>query len=320
MTKKLSVVLSFFNEYEVLDELITRLKKVIGDQLGYEYELIFVNDRSTDRSVELLLDAREKDPNIKIVTMSRNFGVSECVLAGMELATGDAIVIMDTDLQDPPEVIPDLVKEWNKGADVVYTVRTSRDGESRIKMWITQLGYRLIRSISSIDLPMQSGDFKLMSRRVVKHVIAMKEHEPYLRGLVRFVGFNQVPVYYDRDARLAGETHFRIYGPKTIKNYISGVTSFSDVPLYLIFALGITVCMGAFSYLLIIVAMRLMGWNLPGWSAIMATVLFLGATQSLAIGILGLYVAKIHIEVKRRPNFIIDKVEGVDMPPSIGTH
>ena len=312
MKKTISVILSFYNEAEVIPELIERLRKTILGIDGYDYELIFVNDRSTDQSLETLQRFHSEDSRIKIITMARNFGVSECVLAGMAHAHGDAVVTLDTDLQDPPEVIPELVKEWEKGADVVYTVRTHRDGEPFYKLFLTRIGYWIIHSISSIDLPIESGDFKLISKRVSDHIVALKEKEPYLRGLVRWVGFKQVPVFYERSARFAGNTHFIIYRPKTIKNYLSGITSFSDVPLYMTFAMGISVSVGAAIWLLAVMIMKFLGWSLPGWTAIMATMLVLGATQSLAIGILGLYVAKVHNEVKRRPNYIVDSAQGID--------
>jgi len=306
--KKISVALSFKNEDAVIEELIKRLRSAFEVSLNgrYDYEIIFVNDDSSDRSLEILEKFAQDDSRIRVLNMSRNFGVFPCSLAGMKAASGDAVIIMDTDLQDPPEVIPEMIEKWeSENADVVYTVRTKREGESRVKLFITRLGYLLLKRISSIDMPVESGDFKLMSRRVVDSVLRLEEVEPFLRGLVRWVGYKQVPIYYTREERYAGETHFQIYSPKTIKHYISGITSFSDTPLYMAFAAGLAISAGAFFYLFLVLLMKLLDWNLPGWSAIMVTMLFLGGTQVLAIGILGLYVAKIHMEVKKRPNYII---------------
>lgn len=322
MPLKISVVFSFFNEESVLEELLSRTKHVFETlSENYAYELIFVNDRSTDRSLEILAAHARQDKRIKIVNMSRNFGVSECTLAGMKFSSGDAVVIMDADLQDPPEVIPRLIEQWDtEKADIVYTIRTGRDGESRVKMLATRLGYKVLRYFSSIDLPVESGDFKLISRRVANQIVRLEEKEPYLRGLVRWVGFKQVAVQYHRESRHAGETHYPFYGHRALKNFLSGVTSFSNAPLYLIFALGLVMSFGAFLYLMAVFAMKFLGWNLPGWSAIMATMLTFGGIQILSLGIIGLYVAKIHIEVKGRPNFIVDNTIGFEDQPFIVSH
>lgn len=314
MQKLVSIVFSFYNEEGVLEELIQRMKEVFTPiRKHYAYELIFVNDNSNDNSLEILKKYSKEDKQIKVVNTSRNFGVSECSLIGMKYSSGDAVVIMDSDLQDPPEIIPELLEKWQKEtADVVYTIRTERDGESLIKKFFTKIGYKTLQFFSSIDLPMESGDFKLMSRRAVNQIIRLEEKEPFLRGLVRWVGFKQVPVYYKRSSRHAGKTHFLVLSRRVLKNFISGITSFSDVPLYIIFILGLVVSSGAFLYLIAVFIMKFWGWNLPGWSAIMATLLTFGGLQILALGIIGIYIAKIHIEVKKRPNFIIESTIGFE--------
>jgi dolichol-phosphate mannosyltransferase len=314
MQWKISVVFSFFNEEDVLEELLQRMRAMfaaLSEQ--YVYELIFVNDRSTDRSLDILTRHAKQDGRVKIVNMSRNFGVSECTLVGMKFASGDAVVIMDTYLQDPPEVIPLMIQKWHEEeADVVYTVRTAREGEPIAKKLAIKLGYKILHYISSIDLPVESGDFKLMTRRVVDQIIRLEETEPFLRGLVRWVGFKQVPVHYRREPRHAGDTHYIFYGSRVLKNFLSGVTSFSVVPLYLIFILGLIVSSSAFLFLIFVFVMKYLGWNLPGWSAIMATLLTFGGIQILSLGIIGLYISKIHIEVKRRPNFIVENTIGFE--------
>lgn len=260
----------------------------------------------------MLQERAKEDRHIKIINMSRNFGVSQCALAGMERARGDAVILMDADLQDPPEVIPELIEKWQAGADVVYTVRLERQGEPAPKLWATKWAYRLLRSTSEIDLPVESGDFRLMSRRVVDELVRLKEKDPFLRGLVRWVGFRQEPVYYRREPRFAGKSHFHFYTGTPVATFLSGLTSFSLVPLYGALFIGFAVSTGAFLYLGWVIVMKYLGWNLPGWSAIMATMLFLGGTQLLTIGVLGIYLGKIHNEVKNRPNYIIESTQGFE--------
>jgi len=314
MSIKISVVFSFFNEEDVLEELLLRMGAMftsLGEK--YTHELIFVNDCSTDRSLDILVRHAKQDKRIKIVNMSRNFGVSECTLAGMKFASGDAVIIMDADLQDPPEVIPLLIRKFHEdSADVVYTIRTKRESESVPKMLLTKLGYKILRFLSSVDLPIESGDFKLMSKRAANQIIRLEETEPFLRGLVRWVGFNQVAVHYKRETRHAGNTHYPVYSRRVLKNFLSGITSFSNAPLYFIFIVGLIISSAAFMYLLAVFVMKYLGMNLPGWSAIMATLLTFGGLQILSLGIIGLYIAKIHIEVKRRPNFIVDNTIGFE--------
>lgn len=306
-----SVVISFRNEEPVLKELVGRLHGSLG-VVTEDYELIFVNDASTDRSLEILRVLSEEDSRVKVINMSRNFGVSQCALAGIAYSSGDAVVTIDADLQDPPELIPELIEKWREGSDVVYTVRNSRAGEPSIKLKVTRWAYKVLRVTSDIDLPIESGDFKLMSRRVVEALIRLNEKDPFLRGLVRWVGFKQTPVYYLRSARFAGESHFRFYGRRAVWNFVSGLTSFSLLPLQAALALGFAVSTGAFLYLIGVFVMKYLGWNLPGWSAIMATMLFLGGTQLITIGVLGLYLGKIYEETKGRPNYIVESLIGLD--------
>lgn len=319
-----SVVLSFWNEEDVLPELIRRLRAAFAGLLQAgeigAYELIFVNDASTDRSEWILREAAREQDDVKVINMSRNFGVSPCVLAGMLHARGDAVIYMDADLQDPPELIPELVRVWKSEpeVDVVHTVRKSRAGETRLKLAITRLGYAILRTVSTIDLPLEAGDFKLLSRRAVDLVVQFREKRPFLRGLVCWIGFEQRIVRYHREPRFAGKTKFRVLGLKVIRNFIdSAVVSFSDVPLKASTAMG--ACFSALS--LLYMAWILIGWlsgaETPGWSATLAAVLFLGGVQLLSIGILGTYVASIFLEAKGRPNFIVRDTQGFDAPPAL---
>jgi len=310
---KISVVLSFYNEGAVLEELIKRLEKAFT-LTDCDHELIFVNDASTDRSKEILLEKAQHDRRIKIITMSRPFGVSPCVLAGMEYSTGDAVIYMDADLQDPPELIPEMIKTWREGGcEIVNTKRRSRAGESGLKMFITAVGYAILTKVSDIGLEKEEGDFKLLSRRAVKELIRLKEIRPFTRGMVKWIGFKQQTLVYDREARFAGDTKFLAWGWRVISNFLdSALISFSDLPLKLSLFLGFLVSAGAFFYLFIIFIMKFMGIAMPGWSAIMATMLVLGGIQLLTIGVLGLYINAIFIETKRRPNFIIESTYGIE--------
>ncbi|OGP15324.1 MAG: glycosyl transferase [Deltaproteobacteria bacterium GWA2_55_10] len=310
----ISVVLSFYNEDEVIPELVRRLRAVFR-KMAQPYELIFVNDASTDSSLERLEEAAQGRTDIKIVNMSRNWGVSECVMAGLRFATGDAVIYMDADLQDPPELIPELVMRWDegRGADVVHTVRLTRKGENPVKMWITKVGYRVLKYASNIDLPVNAGDFKLLGRRVVDELARLDEKRPFMRGLVVWVGFKQVYVHYDREARYSGKTKFKVYSSRVIRNFLdSALISFSDVPLKVSLLVGFLISSGAFGYLVLIFIMKFLGWSLPGWSAIMATILVLGGIQLITIGVLGLYINGIYNESKKRPNFIVKDTIGFE--------
>ncbi len=242
----ISVVLSFRNEEETIPELVSRLEKSLGST-GMDYELIFVNDASTDRSLEILEGLQATgNKRIKVISMSRAFGYPACVLAGMEMARGDAVAYMDTDLQDPPEIIPEMVRKWRAGADIVYTTRLSRAGESAFKMWLTKKAYRALKLFTDIDLPVDSGDFKLLDRRVVDELLKLKEKDPFLRGLICWVGFRQEQIFYKREARFAGKTHYPLFGLGPLKAFVSGLTSFSLVLLSLSLIVGFIVSFGAF--------------------------------------------------------------------------
>lgn len=313
---KLSVVLSFYNEAGVLPELLVRMRAVFSKMIAEKnigaYELIFVNDHSTDASEALLRDEL-KHGDIVLVNMTRNFGVSECVMAGMRYATGDAVVYMDADLQDPPEVIPKLVKVWQDDSEVgvVFTTRTKRDGEHPLKMWITKIGYRLINGISEIDLPVDSGDFKLLSRSVVDQLLELKEDKPYLRGLISWVGYKQVPVFYEREARFDGRqnTKMRVLSRKVLYYWLDrALISFSDAPLKIILVLGFALSGLSLCYITVILIQKLMGWYVPGWPAVMSAILLLGGVQMVMLGFIGLYVGAIFRETKNRPQYLVKEV------------
>jgi len=313
----LSVVLSFYNESEVIPELLTRLRNVLLKEIDCgaikKYELIFVNDASTDESLAILKEEVDKHGDIVIITMSRNFGVSECVLAGMENAKGEALIYMDSDLQDPPELITKLLSKWYEEPEleVIHTTRLSRAGESWLKLYITSLGYKLIKKISNINIPENTGDFKLLSRKAVEYLILMNEKRPFLRGMVCSIGFPQGAIFYDRDARFNGNdnTKFKAYSWRVINNALdSAIISFSDVPLKIILIVGFLISFLSLSYIVIIFMQKILGLYTPGWPAIMAAVLLLGGFQMMMLGIVGLYIGNIYINTKNRPNYIIQEI------------
>lgn len=307
----LSAIFSFRNEEEGMDELVARMRSTL-DPLGIDYELIFVNDDSTDGSLEILKKYNAEDPRIKIVNMSRRFGHYPCALAGFKCARGDAMVMISTDLQDPPELIPEMIEKFKAGADVVNTVRTKRLGENPLKMWITKKAYQVINALSDIELPENMGDFKLLSRKVVNELMNMKELDPYLRGIIRWIGFHQETVYYVRAARYSGKTHFPLLGKGPIQEFIRGVTAFSSAPLYACLIYGFIISLLAFLYLIVVVTTKIIGVNLPGWSAIMAAILFLGGNTLLTNGVLGLYIARMYDQIKERPRYIISEKIGFE--------
>ena len=306
-----SVVLSFRNEEGVIPELIARLQQALRGA-GVAYELIFVNDASTDGSLGLLEQSRKEDPAIKVVTMSRRFGVAPCVMAGMQYARGDAVIYMDTDLQDPPELIPELISHWRDGADVVYTVRTSRRGEHPGKLWLTRAAYRAIGRMAEIDLPVEAGDFRLLSRRVVDRLIELGEHDLYVRGLVTWLGFRQVAVPYEREPRAAGRTHFPLLSLGPAAAFVTGITSFSHVPLVFFLLLGLLA--GALSGLALLGLglARLFGAEPSMAAGLFAFGTLLWSTLAAGIGVIGLYLARIHREVLGRPRYVVESTIGFD--------
>jgi glycosyltransferase involved in cell wall biosynthesis len=292
----ISVVLSFRNEADNIPTLVARLDRMFATQ-AVEYELLFVNDASTEGSLSLLVAERERNPRVKVVNLSRRFGVAEGVLAGMATSGGDAVVYMDADLQDPPEVIPALIDRWRNGADVVHTVRTQRHGENPLKMAATRIAYRLIHFGSSIELPVDAGDFKLLSRPAVDHLLRLRESDPYLRGLVVWLGFNQVNIPYARDSRHAGRTHFPFFSRNPWKTFTSGLTSFSFMPIYVCFAIAAAGLAAA-------LVLALAG------SPFMAALTFFWATTIGAIAVVGTYLIRVYKDVRGRPPYIIESVIG----------
>lgn len=280
--------------------------------LSVEYELIFVNDASTDASLRILTDAHAKNPRVKVVTLARRFGVAEGVRAGMAAARGDAVVYMDADLQDPPEVIPQLLDAWQTGADVVHTVRTRRRGESAAKMALTALAYRIIRMGSSIELPVDAGDFKLLSRRAVTHLLALNESDPYMRGLVTWIGFTQVLIPYERAARHGGTTHFPFFSRNPWKTFALGLTSFSFMPIYIVLAMAAAGLVVAAITLTTGVVLWMVDSPRVHAVVFLGLITFFWATTIGAVGSVGIYVIRIYKDSRGRPQFIVRETLGID--------
>jgi polyisoprenyl-phosphate glycosyltransferase len=305
-----SVVLSFRNEADNIAALISRLAAAFAPS-ECEYELLFVNDASTDRSLPVLLAERERNPRVKILNMSRRFGVAECVIAGMAAARGDAVIYMDSDLQDPPEVVPLLLERWRAGADVVHTVRTRRHGEHTLKIKATRLAYRLIRYGSTIDLPVEAGDFKLLSRRAVDHLSKLRESDPYLRGLTVWLGLNQAFVPYERQARHAGRTHFPFFSRNPWKTFVLGATSFSFFPVYACVVLAAAGLAAAALTLLAALALAIGGSPMTAGIAVIGLLTFFWATTIGAVGIVGVYIVRTYKDVRGRPLYVLESTVGL---------
>jgi len=299
-----SIIVPFLNEEENLPELYTRLSAVFEGRSEMA-ELIFVDDGSTDGSFQCLEKLRTVDPSIRILQLSRNFGHQAAITAGLDHVTGDAAVIMDADLQDPPEVLPNLLAKWHEGFEVVYAVRRKREGEGFCKKLLAAGFYRIFRQLCSVDVPVDAGDFRLIDRSVVDALSGMRESHRYMRGMVSWIGFRQCAVEYDRAARLAGETKYPVL--KSLKLAWDGITSFSAKPLQWMMNLGLIVALISALLAFRIIWLKLSGDGalVSGWASLSVLILFLGGVQLAAIGLLGQYVSRVFDEAKGRPLYIL---------------
>jgi dolichol-phosphate mannosyltransferase len=308
----LSIVIPAFNEEQNVDRVYERLSAVMAGIADLDWELIFSVDPSTDRTEQLILALRERDARVKMLRFSRRFGQPAATLAGMAAATGDACVVIDCDLQDPPELIADLVAQWRAGYEVVYAQRRTREGETLPKRIVAALGYKVIARIAEVEIPPNTGDFRLMSRRVVDHVVSLNEAHGFLRGLVGLVGFNQTAVPYDRDPRAAGTSKYnKFMGSLAIG--MNGIVSFSRYPLHLISLAGVGLSGLAFLFGFVYLALKIAGVDFPtGNATIVIVVSFFSGIQMLSIGIMGEYIGRIYDEVKMRPKYIVESAYGLD--------
>ncbi len=303
----ISFVLSFRNEEENIPELVRRVSTVAESLPDVQYEMIFVNDASTDRSVDLLNGLQSNYP-ITIITMSRRFGVTPCVLAGFAHARGDVVVYMDSDLQDPPEIIPDMLEKLRSGAEVVHATRTDRQGEGALKLWTTKIAYRIINYFSDIHLPEDTGDFKLLSARVVRQILDLKEYDPYMRGLSVWVGFRQAFVFYKRETRFRGRTKFPLISRGPVGEFVRGLTAYSAAPLYFSLFLGAFVSLLAVVLIIYALVTKILGIAAPGASGVLIAMAVFSGAILFTNGLVGLYLARIYYEVKGRPRYIISSI------------
>ena len=309
-----SIVGPVFNEEGSLKEFYLQIKETM-DVLGEPWELILVNDGSRDRSAEIMQQLHQQDPRVKTLDFAKNFGHQLAVTAGIDFTQGKAVIMMDTDLQDPPSVLPDLIAKWQEGYEVVYAIRSQRRGETWFKLVTARLFYRLTARLTEIDIPLDTGDFRLIDRKVVKTLQAMREHRRFIRGLTSWVGFKQIGVEYIREERFAGETHYPFR--KMLRLALDAITGFSYVPLQLATYFGFGMAgLSALAAVLVVYARLFMnfqsGQPFSGQATTLVMVLFLGGIQLITLGILGEYIARIYDEVRGRPLYVVSRTRGFE--------
>jgi dolichol-phosphate mannosyltransferase len=312
-TELLSIVAPVYNETETIAEFCSRIGSALAP---YTYELILVDDGSADGSAEVMAALADRDERIKVITLSRNFGHQAALTAGLDHAGGDVIVMLDADLQDPPELITTMLERWREGSDVVYAVRQERAGESVFKLATARWFYRLFDWMTSVRLENNSGDFRLLDRRALDALLAMRERNRFLRGMSVWVGFTQSAVPYHRDARYAGETKFTL--TRMMRFSLDAVSSFSHRPLQLASLLGFAISTLAFIAIPVVVVLKIFGSYLPGFSAVEITILLLGGIQLISVGIIGEYVGRIYDEVKGRPLYLVRSRANLPEPEGPG--
>lgn len=305
----LSVVIPLFNEAQTVRELHRRLTTALEGVT--DYELVFVDDRSSDETWTTLLGVAASDDRIRLIRLSRNFGHQVAITAGLDAARGAAVVLMDGDLQDPPELIPELIRKWREGYDVVYAVRAHREGETVFKRATARIFYRMMRRMSQVDIPEDAGDFRLLSRRAADAVGQMPERARFLRGMTSWIGYRQTGVSYHRDRRFAGETKYPLR--KMIKFAVDATTSFSTAPLRLVSGFGFVMVVFCGVYLAYTLVRFAANQTVAGWTSLVVLMLLIGGIQMLSLGIVGQYVARIFEEAKNRPLYLVDEV--VESPP-----
>jgi polyisoprenyl-phosphate glycosyltransferase len=308
-----SVVVPVYNDQEVLPELHRQLSGLLG-RLDGDAEVVLVDDGSRDNSLAMMLEMHRRDERFKVVELSRNFGHQVAITAGMDVAQGDAVVVMDADLQDPPDVVLEMVARWREGYDIVYGVRRKRNGESWLKRRTASLFYRLLHRLTDADIPLDAADFRLIDRRAIETFKSMRESNRYVRGMFAWMGFKQIGVPYDRSPRLAGSTHYPF--KKMLKLATDGVVGFSLVPLRAALKIGAVVAALSFLGGAVAIASKLLGiFTVPGWASVTVAVSFIGGFQLMVLGVMGEYIGRIYSEVVNRPLYVISDLHGID-----GTH
>jgi polyisoprenyl-phosphate glycosyltransferase len=305
----ITVTAPVLNEEDILEIFYGRVRDALE---GYEWELVLVDDGSTDATPAMLDDLAARDERVKVIHLARNFGYQPAVIAGLDHARGDVVVTIDADLQDPPELIGAMLERWRQGSDVVYAVRRERNGESRLKLLTARWFSRLFRRLAELDIPTNVGDFRLLDRRAVDALLRMRERSRFMRGMTVWVGYTQSSVPYDRDPRFAGETRYR--WRTLLKIALDGISSFSHVPLQIATLVGFAVSFISFLGIPYVVVSRLFDLYVEGLSTVLFAILFLGGIQLITLGIIGEYISRIYDEVKRRPLYLIRERLNVDGP------
>jgi glycosyltransferase len=304
--KLITILVPAYNEQEVLHLLYDRLVKLMNENTGYDFEILLVNDGSKDKTFEIMQELREKDKRFCYLNLSRNFGKETAMIAGLDYCKGDAVVIIDADLQDPPELIPEMIKYWEEGYDDVYAKRKSREGETWLKKFTSKMYYKVLQGFTRIEIQKDTGDFRLLDRRCVEALKSMRENQRYTKGLFSIIGYNKKEILYDRDPRAAGQTKWN-YG-KLIDLSIDGITSFTTSPLRWAAILGIMISGVAFIYMIYIIIKTLAtGIDVPGYASLMVVILFLGGIQLIFLGIIGEYLGRTFNESKHRPLYFIER-------------
>lgn len=305
--KKISVVIPMYYEEEVAQECYSKMTQVLLNIKDYDYEIICVNDGSKDKTLPILEKIAEEDKKVKVISFARNFGHQCAVTAGLKYVTGDAIVIIDADLQDPPELIPEMLKLWEEGNEVIYGKRKTREGESKFKLLTAKMFYNTLNALSDVDIPKDTGDFRLVDRKVVDVINSLPEHNKFLRGLFSWVGFEQKAFEYERKERFAGKTKYPL--KKMLKLASDGIIGFSSKPLKIVGGLGIiTICM-SFIILIYAILSYAFKWNqlAPGWTSLMVATTFFSGVILISLWMIGEYISRIYDETKGRPQYIINK-------------
>ncbi len=307
----ISVIIPVFNETEVIDTTYQRLKSVM-ESLPMSYELIFVNDGSSDDTEQKICGYAETDQTVKLIGFSRNFGHQCAISAGMNYAGGDAVIVIDADLQDPPELIPQMIEKWQEGYEVVYGKRLKRKGETFFKKATAKLFYRLLKHLTNVDIPVDTGDFRLIDRKVCDVFCRLQEKNRFIRGLVSWIGFRQTYVEYVREERFAGETKYPL--KKMVRFAMDGILSFSYIPLKIASFLGFLVSIFSFLYLIFVLIQK---WFfpadiVPGWTSIVAVLLVFNGIVLILLGVIGEYIGRIYDEVRNRPLYVVDKKVNLD--------
>lgn len=311
--KTITILIPAYNEQAVLPALYERISNLANEEKKYSFEFLFVNDGSRDNTLAMLKEYAQEDPRVSYLNLSRNFGKEIAMIAGLDHVKGDATVIIDADLQDPPELIPQMITFWEQGYDDIYAKRRSREGESWFKKWTSKTFYQILQKVSHVPIQKDTGDFRLLDRRAVEALQRLRESQRYTKGMFSWIGFKKKEILYDRDPRAAGETKWNY---RKLTNFaIDGITSFTTAPLRISTYFGFTISFIAFVYILFLIFRTLFfGSDLAGYPSTMAVVLFLGGVQLLSLGIIGEYIGRIFNEVKQRPLYFIEEYHERTVP------